>query len=108
MFNYFFIPFLATAIMFFAITSLIFKVIKSIFKSSNNNINQEYKNRTSNVKTYEKLNNVRCPICNGMIDENQKYCNLCGAKIIKKCVNCNTINDYKSKFCKNCGQELEK
>ncbi len=53
---------------------------------------------------------IRCSKCNAMMPEGTKFCNECGAKIVKpgavSCPKCNTENPGGVKFCNNCGTKL--
>ena len=51
---------------------------------------------------------LRCPHCGSSQDSGAKFCDDCGAAIIKErtCPKCDNTNDVDAKFCDNCGQEL--
>jgi membrane protease subunit (stomatin/prohibitin family) len=53
---------------------------------------------------------IRCGKCNAMMPEGTKFCNECGAKIVKPgatlCPKCNQENPGGVKFCNNCGAKL--
>jgi len=50
-----------------------------------------------------------CPKCSSFfcgIDEPDKYCSICGAELIDKCLDCGKpITNPYAKFCKYCGKE---
>ena len=50
----------------------------------------------------------RCPKCGDPVEENEVYCNKCGADLRnkKKCSSCGTQNDVEDAFCRNCGNKL--
>ncbi|MFW3147164.1 MAG: SPFH domain-containing protein [Thermoplasmatota archaeon] len=47
----------------------------------------------------------KCPKCNGDVEEGQKFCNNCGAKLVEEvvCIKCGQPMPPGSKFCNNCG-----
>jgi len=53
---------------------------------------------------------VRCGKCNALVPDGTKFCNECGAKIVKQgttsCPKCNAENPEGVKFCNNCGSKL--
>lgn len=53
---------------------------------------------------------IRCGKCNALVPEGTKFCNECGAKIVKPgattCPKCNAENPQTVKFCANCGTKL--
>ncbi len=53
---------------------------------------------------------IRCSKCNASVPEGTKFCNECGAKIVKpgmiNCPKCNAENPEGVKFCTNCGTKL--
>lgn len=53
---------------------------------------------------------IRCSKCNALVPEGTKFCNECGAKIVKpgmiSCPKCNAENSEAVKFCTNCGNKL--
>ena len=51
---------------------------------------------------------MRCHICNNELNENDKFCNSCGAKVEEdnneeRCLNCDAVLNPNDKFCSNCG-----
>ncbi len=53
---------------------------------------------------------IRCSKCNALVPEGTKFCNECGAKIVKPgttvCPKCDAQNPEGVKFCNNCGAKL--
>jgi hypothetical protein len=49
---------------------------------------------------------VKCPGCGISVSANSKFCNECGASLLKKCAKCNADNPADYKFCKECGNSF--
>lgn len=47
-----------------------------------------------------------CPKCGEHNEEDAKFCDKCGTKLVNVCPNCGTENKADAKFCSNCGKEL--
>ncbi|MBN1124982.1 MAG: zinc ribbon domain-containing protein [Sedimentisphaerales bacterium] len=52
---------------------------------------------------------VRCHKCNSVADEHARFCDQCGAPVVKTklCPECNELNDPDAKFCDNCGHKYK-
>jgi Double zinc ribbon len=52
---------------------------------------------------------VRCQKCNHTNKDDAKFCNDCGAPLLKSkgCPSCEEINDNDAKFCDNCGHQYD-
>ncbi len=48
-----------------------------------------------------------CSACGHSNDENAKFCDECGAAILKLCQTCGERNDSDAKFCDGCGSRFE-
>jgi class 3 adenylate cyclase/tetratricopeptide (TPR) repeat protein len=47
-----------------------------------------------------------CPTCGAENQENAKFCNSCGASLLRVCASCGTSNASGAKFCSECGASL--
>ena len=56
----------------------------------------------------ETKESIRCHKCNSVQDKDAKFCDDCGAAILKnkQCPGCDELNDPDAKFCDNCGGNL--
>ncbi|MDD4532364.1 MAG: zinc-ribbon domain-containing protein [Bacilli bacterium] len=48
----------------------------------------------------------RCPKCGELNDADAKFCDNCGASLVKVCPKCGTENDINARYCDNCGEKL--
>jgi membrane protease subunit (stomatin/prohibitin family) len=66
--------------------------------------------RTQTTPQTASPQTIRCNKCNASVPEGTKFCNECGAKIVKpgtiSCPKCNAENSEGMKFCTNCGAKL--
>lgn len=66
--------------------------------------------KLSTKKTNEQIKLYRlCPHCGNFshINENHKFCALCGTELIEECKKCKTkINNPTAQFCVKCGGQL--
>ncbi|MEQ8199669.1 MAG: zinc ribbon domain-containing protein [Clostridiaceae bacterium] len=54
------------------------------------------------------VSKIECFSCKTFIDENMKFCPVCGCSMLKKvCPSCNAENLPGTKFCSDCGTKLE-
>jgi RNA polymerase subunit RPABC4/transcription elongation factor Spt4 len=51
---------------------------------------------------------IRCPKCNAVTEEDNRFCPDCGASMVKTsaCSHCGELNDADARFCDNCGRAL--
>lgn len=74
-----------------------------------NTAQQAPKATTAPVKDTTQANNLRrpCPNCGNFVLSTSKFCNECGAKIIKekKCLRCGNTLGENDKFCGQCGYQ---
>lgn len=49
-----------------------------------------------------------CPGCRAQLSADAKFCDRCGAKLVRKCLNCGADVRENSVFCSGCGEKLEK
>ena len=50
---------------------------------------------------------LECPTCSYKNAQDAKFCENCGAQLVRLCTSCRTENTPRAKFCKNCGENLE-
>lgn len=51
----------------------------------------------------------KCFYCGAEIDEDDKFCNMCGEQVIRimsRCPSCNSLISSKSTYCANCGKKI--
>ena len=67
-------------------------------------------NKVPTLKKIEEKNFYRlCPNCGNFshVQENHKYCSLCGKELIEECKNCKTkIENPTAQFCVECGERM--
>lgn len=60
----------------------------------------------------KNVNLITCVSCGKMIDENAKFCNFCGAKMVKRdmnvCIKCGKPISLNANFCDYCGEKQER
>lgn len=49
---------------------------------------------------------VVCPKCGTKNEIGAKFCDNCGASLVKRCDSCGEENDIDAKFCRKCGKRL--
>jgi len=54
-----------------------------------------------------KPGTISCPKCNAEVPEGAKFCNSCGNKMINTCPSCKTEVKAGIKFCPECGKKIE-
>lgn len=77
---------------------------------SNNNATQ-FSTATSNIQKTQlvkKVEEKHCPSCGAKLEEDQKFCGVCGKSTFNICSECNTKNKPDDNFCRNCGNKLTK
>ena len=74
-----------------------------------NTTQQTPKAATAPIKDITQTDKLRCscPNCGNFVLSTNKFCNECGAKIIKekKCLNCGNTLGENDKFCGQCGYQ---
>ncbi len=66
-------------------------------------------NANKNIRRNEINITIRCHKCNHIAETNARFCDQCGAKLIKtkSCSTCQEINDPDAKYCDHCGNALD-
>ena len=49
---------------------------------------------------------MRCPACQAENPEEYRFCEACGASLMRSCSRCGHVNRASAKFCGNCGTQL--
>ena len=49
---------------------------------------------------------MHCRNCAAEVPEQRKFCGLCGAAVVRRCVACGAVNPALNKFCGDCGTKL--
>src|SRR5687767_11869467 len=49
---------------------------------------------------------MRCPVCQSENPEEHRYCEACGASLMRSCPRCGHVNRASAKFCGSCGAAL--
>lgn len=98
------------------------KILKSAYKEEANNIKAKLEAEGAKVTlklsqelgTEPEIQNyshtIVCAACGKMIDEDAKFCNFCGSKVVKVnmtiCTNCKKLLSPNVNFCNYCGERV--
>jgi RNA polymerase subunit RPABC4/transcription elongation factor Spt4 len=87
-----------------ALLSIIISLVLLLAGSISSNKSQS-RDLTNLVIDKENASNRKCPKCNYITNEYDKFCANCGELLKKTCDKCATINPIDAKYCNNCGNK---